>query len=206
MNQKNHQKPSPANNNSGGSLRERLEQELTEELPREFIEQITGRPDSAAKRTTLERGNSLNLKTEKQPQPKEKVTRHRLQQQLEQETSLRLREKQTVQAEISRVREEIQRLAETINTAQNKVEKTVIAAQNTPEKADSQYHVNFLQSLLKFLKNLRKNLRQQIGEGEIWLQAFQERHQKKNPFWNQVKKSGAKFLLAPDRTPSTQAA
>jgi len=193
------------NNSSAASLRERLEQELTEEFPREFLDQVAGRSQGSSQSPRLERGNSLKIAEKAPKESTAEEMRQQLLRQLKKETNLRLHEKQTVQAQIANVREEIQRLAETIDSAQNRVEKTIVAAKTIPEETDSQYHVNFLQFLLKFLQKLRQQV-QQVAEGEIWLQAFQERHQKKNPFWNRVKKSGAKFFLAPDRTPSTQAA
>jgi hypothetical protein len=115
------------------------------------------------------------------------------------EASLKLKDRQETTAKINLIREEIKAIADNttqINSQIKEIETSSQANINQP----SQYQLNFLELLLEFLKDLREK----VEEGNSWLAAFQKRSSKKNYFWGQVKKSGAKFLLSSDRTPATQ--
>jgi hypothetical protein len=177
-----------------------LKRELTKEFPKEFWDQIT------AQRTN----NQAEIHPGQTIKPQE--TAENLQQQIDRrektnfkqrtnfvETSLKLKDNQEMAIKIKKIREEIKIIADNMSQMNCQAEEISTTAQeNIPQ--ESQYQLNFLELLLTFLKDLREK----VEEGNTWLTAFQKRSQKKGHFWNQVKKSGTKFLLSADRTPATQ--
>lgn len=115
------------------------------------------------------------------------------------EASLRLKDRQETANKINSIREEIKAIANSLTQINSQVEEIETVSQANINQP-SQYQLNFLELLLEFLKDLREK----VEEGSSWLAAFQKRNHKRNFFWGQVKKSGAKFLLSSDRTPATQ--
>ncbi len=168
------------------------------QFSRELIEQITGQPtNSSGQKGELRPGETVNLQEQNNrlAYHREATIRY-YQEQLEQERLLRRQEKQEVQVRIQALKEEVTKIAQ--GTKELQKETTAVIIQETPNPG--QYHLNFLESLLQFLMKLR----QRIEEGNTWLATFNGRSKKRGHFWNQVKKSGTKFLLSSDRTPATQ--
>ena len=195
----------PPSNQVSGKLNEPLRslgQSVTQafknetyQIPREVLRQITGQENSGGE---LHPGETINPQEQKSKTPshQESITTKYYQGQIEKEKLLRKQEKQGVKIRIQALREEIIKIGQSVQEL--KKEATITIIQETPDPGE--YHLNFLENLLQFLISLR----QKIEEGNTWLSAFNQRSKKRNYFWKQVKKSGAKFLLSSDRTPATQ--
>ncbi|MGI6278532.1 MAG: DUF5660 family protein [Patescibacteria group bacterium] len=177
-----------------------LKDEITKEFPREFWEQITVQKTNH--QAEIYPGQTIRPQ-EKTETPQQQINhqerlhfkqRHNLA-----ETSLKIKNRQETTTKINQIREEIKTIAANMNQINRQVEEIdAVAQENVPQ--ESQYQLNFLELLLTFLNDLRER----VEEGNTWLTTFQKRSQKKGRFWNQVKKSGTKFLLSADRTPATQ--
>jgi len=63
------------------------------------------------------------------------------------------------------------------------------------------YHENFFERLLHLIKIAKKK----IAESRTWLHLCNHRAQKRGYYWQNVKKSGTKFLLSHERYMATQA-
>jgi len=165
------------------------------EISQEILRQITGQKNSGGE---IRPGETISPQEQKnKPTPnQESVVNKYYRGQLEKEKLLRKQEKQEVKIRIQALREEIIKISQSVQ--QLKKEADIAIIQETPDPGE--YHLNFLENLIQFLISLR----QKIEEGDTWLSAFNQRSKKRNYFWKQVKKSGAKFLLSSDRTPATQ--
>ena len=164
-------------------------------IPQEIVKQITGRGDS---RGEIRPGETINPQEQKNKEVlnQESATIRHYQGRLEKEKFLRKQERQEVKIRIQALRKEIVKISQSVQEL--KKEAAIAIIQEIPDPGE--YHLNFLENLLQFLISLR----QKIEEGDTWLSAFNQRSKKRNYFWGQVKKSGAKFLLSSDRTPATQ--
>ncbi len=177
-----------------------LKNEITKELPKEFWKQIAAQ--KANHQAEIYPGQTIKPQ-EKTETPQQQINhqerfyfkqRHNLT-----ETSLKIKNQQETAIKISQIREEIKTITTNMSQISRQVEEIdTVAQKNIPQ--ESQYQLNFLELLLTFLGDLRER----VEEGNTWLTTFQKRSQKKGYFWNQVKKSGTKFLLSADRTPATQ--
>jgi hypothetical protein len=176
-----------------------LQNELFNQLPEELWQQLSAHHQSNKSRQILP-GQELNPQkaTENFPQLISEQTEFRFQNNLG-EISLKLRDQQETNQQIKLIRTEIETIANQINQINQQAEEIKIEAdKNIPQ--ESKYQFSFLARLLEFLQDIR----QRVEEGNVWLVTFQKKNQKRNYFWNQTKKSGAKFMLASDRTPATQ--
>ncbi len=63
------------------------------------------------------------------------------------------------------------------------------------------YHQNFFERLIHLIKIAKKK----IAESRTWLHLHNHRAQKRSYYWQNVKKSGTKFMLSHERYMSTQA-
>jgi len=156
------------------------------QIPQEILKQVIGQGNS---RGEIRPGETINP----QEQKNKKVPN---QERLEEEKLLRKQEKQEVKIRIQALREEIVKISQSVQELEK--EAAIAIIQETPDPGE--YHLNFLENLLQFLISLREK----IEEGDTWLSTFNQRSKRRNYFWGQVKKSGAKFLLSSDRTPATQ--
>ncbi|MGI5826110.1 MAG: DUF5660 family protein [Patescibacteria group bacterium] len=117
-----------------------------------------------------------------------------------QEQVLYTREQKETQEQVKALQGEIQKLAKSVNTLASEVQQAErIALLETPVVGT--YHINFFVHLRKIIADLRV----QIQESAIWLDAWNTKAKKKNYYWGNVKKSGSKFLLSQDRYMATQA-
>ncbi len=186
-----------------------LKDELIKELPKEFWQQITAAQKSSLPKpkSEIRPGQTISFKEPAQPSLQESHQKQvHLQEKLDfqrrinlTETSLRLKDRQKTEAKINLIREEIKTITSNMAQMGRQVKEMEISAQANITQP-TRYQLNFLELLLEFLKDLREK----IEEGNTWLTAFQKKSNKKNYFWNQVKKSGTRFLLSSDRTPATQ--
>lgn len=63
------------------------------------------------------------------------------------------------------------------------------------------YHINFFQKLISFIKSLT----QKIDHASVWISTSTSKNKRRSYYWNQVNKSGTKFMLSQERYMSTQA-
>ncbi|MDD3531995.1 MAG: DUF5660 domain-containing protein [Candidatus Shapirobacteria bacterium] len=183
-----------------------LKDELTKELPQEFWNQITAKPKQDPHFGEILPGQTVRPEEQKPQAARDYEQLVHLQEKTNfqrrinlTEASLRLKDSQETGAKINQIKEQIKAIADNIGQINHQVEAIKTRAEeNTPQ--EGRYQLGFLELLLSFLKDLRER----VEEGNTWLAAFQKKTSKRNYFWNQVKKSGSKFLLSSDRTPATQ--
>jgi predicted RNase H-like nuclease (RuvC/YqgF family) len=117
-----------------------------------------------------------------------------------QEQVLYTRKEKETQEQVKALQSDIQELAKSVNNLASGVQQAErITLQETP--VVGVYHLNFFVHLRKIIADLRT----QIQESAIWLEAWNTKAKKKNHYWGNVKKSGSKFLLSQDRYMATQA-
>ena len=187
-------KPSPSKSESrnanllAGTIRE-IKEEITHNLPQEIGRQLSG-------------FHELKPGQEVSPQPRPQENKERLpfyrsyRQQIEEERQVLNQEREEISHHVLALRKEIEHIAKESRVLAEKSKKTI--SENPPQPG--QYHLNFLEKLLSYLKRIRRS----IEEANLWLTAFQQRSKKRRHFWKRFQKSGTKFLFAPDRTPATQ--
>ncbi|MDD3679484.1 MAG: DUF5660 domain-containing protein [Candidatus Shapirobacteria bacterium] len=205
-NSQSQKKPSLEGDNVGGL--NSLKEELAEEFPKEFWEQITSpRKTTVLQNSQREGGREIRPGQTINPEQAIQENQNRYQEKINfqkkinlTEVSLRQKDRQKTFLKIEAIRKEISAIAATMAQVNRQVKEIEIAAQDNITQPN-RYLVNFLELLLTFLKDLKER----VEEGNTWLTAFQKRNKKKNYFWGQVKKSGTRFMLSSDRTPATQA-
>jgi len=179
---------SKSTNLLAGTIRE-VKEEITHNLPQEFGRQLSG-------------FHELKPGQEVSPQPRPQENKERLpfyrsyRQQIEEERQVLNQEREEISHHVLALRKEIEHIAKESRVLAEKSKKTI--SENPPQPG--QYHLNFLEKLLSYLKRIRRS----IEEANLWLTAFQQRSKKRRHFWKRFQKSGTKFLFAPDRTPATQ--
>ncbi|MBN1263366.1 MAG: hypothetical protein JW991_03330 [Candidatus Pacebacteria bacterium] len=114
-----------------------------------------------------------------------------------QERSVHRQQEQEAQLQIEGIRGELLKLAQTTEELAKEVKIAAIQAPVAP----GVYHLNFLDRLRAFIIFMRKN----IAESRHWLAMCNQRSKKKSHYWQQVKKSGSKFMLSQERYMATQA-
>ncbi len=181
-----------------------LKDELVKHFPQEFLNQIAAK--QSAHPGEIHPGQTIKPEEQKTPGTTDYEQLARYQEKIDfqrrvnlTEASLRLKDNQETSAKINQIKEQIGAIANSMNQMNHQVEAIETRAkENVPQ--ESQYQFSFLELLLAFLKDLKER----VEEGNTWLTTFQKKTNKRNYFWDQVKKSGSKFLLASDRTPATQ--
>lgn len=152
-------------------------------------------------------GNPQNFSPETNWHQKEAELEKQFQAHLRQKEALRRKEQvlytheqKETQEQVKALQGEIQKLAKSVNSLASQTQQAEkIALQEVP--VTGTYHLNFFVRLRKIIAELRV----QIQESAIWLEAWNAKARKKNFYWGQVKKSGSKFLLSQDRYMATQA-
>lgn len=114
------------------------------------------------------------------------------------ERSLKVREEQETKLKVQQLHQELTKYSETQTQLSQQVKLAII---QTETPTIGTYHISFLEHLIGLVKLLRKN----VEQASNWLAVFNQRSKKKNYYWGQVKKSGSKFYLSPDRYSATQA-
>jgi len=98
--------------------------------------------------------------------------------------------------QIEALQEELKKLAASTKNLTKEVEVAAIQVPVEP----GVYHLNFFEKLKQLLVSLKKK----IDESATWLAALNQRTEKRNYYWAQVRKSGTKFMLSQERYMSTQ--
>jgi hypothetical protein len=101
-----------------------------------------------------------------------------------------------IKQKIEAVRQELVALSASVKKLNTEIDKAVNEIPINP----GVYHLNFLERL----KNVIKMMRENIDDGQSWLQSFNSRKQKKQ-YWGMYKKHGTSFGLSNERTLATQA-
>lgn len=114
------------------------------------------------------------------------------------EKTLAVRQDQEVKLKVQELREELIKFSSKHIELEQQIKITVLQPL-TPQVGS--YHITFLERLISLVSLLRKN----VESASNWLALFNGRKKKKGYYWGNVKKSGSKFYLSPDRYSSTQA-
>ncbi|MFQ5452537.1 MAG: DUF5660 family protein, partial [Candidatus Paceibacterota bacterium] len=102
----------------------------------------------------------------------------------------KLKEIETLQAQINQVVKEIKSKGEAVSAEVENVEKQ--ALQSLPERP-GKYHVNYLEFVLLFLQGIRTK----VGEAKTWLQAMQSKKKKRgSAFVRRSKKLGTQYSMS----------
>ncbi|HUV71819.1 MAG TPA: DUF5660 family protein [Clostridia bacterium] len=110
------------------------------------------------------------------------------------------RDQEKTQVKVETLQDEIKNLAQAVGELAGQAKEAEIATlQETP--VVGKYHLSFFEKLKKRIAELRA----QIQESSLWLEAWNKKAKKRNYYWAQFKKSGSKFLLSGDRYMATQA-
>jgi hypothetical protein len=160
----------------------------------EAVKQITGKED------ILEQGQTVNV--EEYISQREKNTRgeerHLFEIQRAQEKAVSKEEQQKIALQIKAIQVELKKLVIQTDDLSRELKTAAVEATVDP----GNYHVNFLENLLKIIKLVRKK----VQKSKTWLTEWNAYCKKKRCFyWAQVKKSGTKFMLSSERYMSTQA-
>lgn len=178
---------------AGGTAKS-FKKDLLSPLPGEFAKQLFGQFPNNEKRSvsgdivvgeSLEVSELLSGTYEENKKLKQQLAFER---RIKEEEQSRVKKRQEeLKIEVYTLVQEIQKLAK--NT-QNLDEKVKIAAAQAPANPGI-YHVIFFQKLIEFVRGFRKK----IEQATVWLNAANERANKKN-YWSMYKKHGGKFLLS----------
>ena len=103
-----------------------------------------------------------------------------------------LNKQKEVVKQIESLRETILRIAKSTQNLSSEIEKAAFIAPVNPGR----YHVGFFETLKTTLEFVKKT----IDEGVNWAQEFSKRQEKGPFFWNQVKKSGTKYMMSSERS------
>ena len=114
-----------------------------------------------------------------------------------QERALFKQAEQQVRLEIQAIRVELIKLVKGIKNMSREVE---IAAMQAPVEPGV-YHLNFLERLRETILFLSQNIKESFN----WLSVCNRRAKKRSYYWQQVQKSGTKFMLSHERSVATQA-
>jgi predicted RNase H-like nuclease (RuvC/YqgF family) len=105
--------------------------------------------------------------------------------------------KEEEKAKIQALQAEVMELAKGIENLNKEVKVASIQQTVNP----GVYHEAFFTKLVSFIKSLRKK----VNDASIWLAATNKRARKQPYYWQQVRKSGTRFMLSQERYMSTQA-
>lgn len=104
---------------------------------------------------------------------------------------------QETKAKVESLAAEVRKMASAVKELEDQV---YVAASVSPANPGV-YHETFFEKLISFVKSMTKN----IKNSSVWLGTSNSRAKKNPYYWQQVKKSGTKFMLSEERYMSTQA-
>ncbi len=165
----------------GGSVVDTAQQEITQKLPDNILQDIVG---AATTREALQPNETIHITQQEQPQTSPKDLIHALTTQDETLTA----------KEIAQLRSQLASLAPKVNHAEAK--KAII---EQPEHQAGIYHKNRLQTLVESIQKLMTN----PDDGLTWFREAGKR-KKQMGFWGGYKKHGTTFGLSSERTAATQ--
>jgi len=114
-----------------------------------------------------------------------------------QEKLIWTRKQQETELQVKALIVELKKLAQVTTGLAKEVK---IAAMQLPVEPGS-YHLTFFEKLRQTILLFKKHIEQAAS----WLQTSNQKAQKRNFYWGQVRKSGTKFMLSQERYMSTQA-
>jgi hypothetical protein len=103
-----------------------------------------------------------------------------------------LKKQKEDERQIESLRESILKIAKSTQNFASEIEKAAFVAPINPGR----YHVGFFETLKSTLEFAKKTL----DDGVNWAHEFSKRQDKGPFFWNQVKKSGTKYMLSSERS------
>jgi len=104
---------------------------------------------------------------------------------------------QETKAKVNSLITEVRKMAEAVKDLENQVQATAFIAPENP----GVYHETFFEKLISFIRTMTKN----INSASTWLSTSSSKAKKNPYYWQQVKKSGTKFMLSSERYMATQA-
>ena len=177
----------------GSSSAKSLKKDVVGATSQEFINQLFGRKYEKRRSGDISPGESLEFDEILSGRHEETLKLRKqiaLERRLSEEEKRRIEEKSNeLKLQLNAIMQEMAVLSQ---STQELAEETQIAAMQAPVEPGV-YHLIFFEKLLEFIRSFRKK----TEEAKIWLQASNNRAQKKN-FWARYKKHGGKFLLSPD--------
>jgi hypothetical protein len=114
-----------------------------------------------------------------------------------QEKLIWTRQQQETELQIKALIIELKKLAQVTTSLAKEVK---IASEQLPVESGS-YHLTFFEKLRQSILLFK----QHIEQAASWLQTSNQKAQKRNFYWGQVRKSGTKFMLSQERYMATQA-
>jgi len=180
----------------GGGIADSTIHELGEGVAKSAVDQLTGRPRSGV----LKPDQTLRIEEIAQEERRERKAFDFQREFLDlgrEEKLIWSRAEQETKLQIAAILEELKKLASSTMQLGKEVE---IAAKQVPVEPGI-YHVSFFERLRQAIILFKKR----IDESATWLAAFNRRAKRRSYYWAQVKKSGTKFMLSPDRYMATQA-
>ena len=120
-------------------------------------------------------------------------------QQRRQEKVIFHQKEQSAKKEIEAIKQEILKIIKTTNGISAEILSAEQSAMGNTVEAGT-YHINFFQRIRRLLAIAKKNL----AESAHWLEQFNNRKKAKGVYWQNVKKSGAKYQLSSERSVVTQ--
>jgi len=161
------------------------------------VDQVTGRKRSGE----LKPKETIELKQFAQEEVKRERFAHEFEQEVlglrHQEKLVYTREQQEIKLQIKAIQDELKKLA---SSTQGLAKEVEIAAKQAPVEPGT-YHLTFFEKLRQTIIQFR----QKIENSTTWLTAFNQRSKRRSYYWFQVKKSGTKFMLSPERYMATSA-
>jgi hypothetical protein len=122
-----------------------------------------------------------------------------LQQQRRTETLLFHQKEEQTKKEIEAIKVEIKKIIESTTDVSAEFMAAEQSLMATTVEVGT-YQINFFQRIKRILILVRKRL----TESKHWLEMFNSRKNQRSYYWNQVQKSGTKYMLSHERTVATQ--
>ena len=169
--------------------------DVAEGVAKTAVDQLTGR-----KAGELKPNQALDIEKATQEDSREKLAQVFQREFLDirrQEKLVYSREQQETKLQIAAILDELKKLA---SSTKNLAQEVEIASKQVPVEPGV-YHLNFFEKLRETILLFKKR----IQESTTWLAAFNQRAKRRSYYWQQVKKSGTKFMLSQERYMSTQA-
>lgn len=102
-----------------------------------------------------------------------------------------------VKKQIEQLRDAILKIAKSTQNVGMEIEKAAFEAPADP----GIYHLNFFEGLKRALELIKKRL----DDSATWMQTFNQRNKRMPFYWQQVRKSGTKYMMSQERSIATSA-
>jgi len=177
----------------GNTAQKSIQEDLLRGTSEEFFKQLFGKREEKKYSGEIIPGEALELNEVYSGQREEN---EKLRKQISLEKNLSNEQKTQSEKEINELRIQLhalmQEVGELAKVTQNIGQDIEVASMQAPANPGV-YHLIFFEKLLDFIKTFRRK----IENAEVWLQASNNRAEKRN-FWGtfKSKKGGTKFLLS----------